>query len=341
MALPDFKATASGWLLEGHGATEEGSTLIWLPWAGRLPGPPLIPQPPGSCTKARLLQLPASISPHREPSSHPGPKPPDLLHQTGPCCHSATLHSQACVAFLPAPNTHSYRHTHTDTKITHASIYYSHTHIHMHLPTHTHTHSYSHIPTLSHLQRHTDTKSILMHTCSHTATHHSCTCVHRYTQTHVVTHAHLHTHVHIHTHTLTYTRKGHTDSFPYTCSQWVGRHVHTYSHTHTLATPACDHRERRTEMRAGARVRGTPSTPNRTAQLRQQGSLEAPLSHPHSGSLSLGFRRPPRPNFSARCHPQPELFLPLLPISALLFISASATERPQDSSVHQQAGTFP
>lgn len=214
MALPGFKATASGWMLEGHGATEEGRTLIWLPWAGRLPGPPLIPPLPGSSTKARLFQLAASISPHREPSSHPGPKPPDLLHQTGPLLPLS--HSpQPSMCGLSSSSQHTltqaYSHRHKNDPCFHTLLTHvcSHTHIHMHMPTHTHTHSYSHIPTLSHLQIHTDTKSILMYTHSHTPTHHSCTVVHMYTQTHMVTHAHLHTHVHIHTHTLTYRHKGH------------------------------------------------------------------------------------------------------------------------------------
>lgn len=52
-ALPDFKATASGRLLEGARGGEEARTFrSHRPGLDAFPGPPLIPQLPGRCAQA-------------------------------------------------------------------------------------------------------------------------------------------------------------------------------------------------------------------------------------------------------------------------------------------------
>lgn len=165
------------------------------------------------------------------------------------------------------------------------------------------------------------------------------------------------THAHLHIHALSHIDKDTKSMHIYTCA-----HTHAHkcagmypqAHTqiqvskHTPAIPAFDHRGRRAEMLTEARVRGlvitifTPSSPNRTASLRQHRSLEAHLSHPclvlwlPQAALLL----PTRPDFSARSHHGLNV-LPVLPTSGLLFTSAATPWRPQDLGIRQQAGTPP
>lgn len=206
-----------------EGVNEGGTLQSGCHGLDAFPGPPLVPQRPGSCTKACLPQLPASLSPHCETSSHPGPKSRGLPHQIGPFLPLSHSPQPSMWPFFQHPtHTPSHMHTHTDTKkntcsrilLTHIC---SHTCIYMHMPTHTYTLIFTHTHTLTHTDTHRP-KSIPIYTCSYIPTHHSHTCVHMDTQTCSPTY----TCAHLHTHTLTYRQrhKEHTyiHMFLYACS---------------------------------------------------------------------------------------------------------------------------
>lgn len=89
--------------------------------------------------------------------------------------------------------------------------------------------------------------------------------------------------------------------------------MYTHPHTHTPLPPLpliTGRGGQKCRQEPGSKAH--PSTPNTTAQLRQQGSLEAQLSHPHSGSpAASGCPRDPilvpgatrGLNFSSLCSP--------------------------------------
>lgn len=196
-ALPDSKTTASGRLLEGARGVEEVRTSgSGCPGLDAFPGPPLIPQLPGSCAKA----------------APPGPAstlPVLSLRAQAQSCFRGTL-----AATRPLSTTRRQRPP------------FQH-------PAHTRTPPLTHSCRHKHAHATRTCLHTLTHTYSHTTHTHTCRCPHRRgqpTRVHMLSHTHAHVHTrthlpHVHTHSPTDTKCTHI----YTYSQQAG--MHTRAHT--------------------------------------------------------------------------------------------------------------
>lgn len=148
---------------------------------------------------ARLLQLAASISPHREPSSHPGPKPPDLLHQTGPLLplsHSPQTSMCGLSSSSQHTLTQAHSHRHKNDPCFHTLL--THTYSHVHAYTHSHTLIFTHTHTLSPTHTHRHKKHTYVHMLPHTNTPflHMCAHVHTNSRGHTCSPTHTRTYSH-------------------------------------------------------------------------------------------------------------------------------------------------
>lgn len=185
-ALPDFKATIPGLLLEGAGGGEEARRVrSGCPGLDTFPGPPLVPQLPCSCVKAPPQPRPPPSTPEPPP---PGPVLPQmgLWSPPGPCAHPSNRG-------LPSSTWDTLGHPHLHTDIsTHACSHahaYTLTSAHVPTPTcrclhrqpthdhvlsHTHAQVHAHSPTTrAHSCSPIDTNSTHIYTCSELAGMHT------------------------------------------------------------------------------------------------------------------------------------------------------------------------